>query len=249
MSVAERAETAGALCAAGPTTVETMTVGRQRPEYGVVFCELPPREARREAKPKPAAAPTSAGVRAHGTYAKAVVERCGCERCKPARTESNRRRRQAIARPDEVWLPYVSAEPARRHLAALSAGGMGLKTVARLSGVSHGSLSKIVYGEPGRGRPPSKRIRPATLSKILDVRVTHAGGAQRVDAAATWGLIEELVAAGYSRSFLARALGSRARHPSLQIGTTTVRASTARAVEDLHRRLMGRRPPGAGRSG
>ena len=236
--MAERAAAGLELTAVGRTTV-----GRRRAEYGVVFCELPPREPRRPAKANPAAAAAPPGQRAHGTYAKAVVERCGCELCKPARTAYNRRRRQAMARPDQVWLPYVSAEPARRHLAALSAAGMGLKTVARVSGVSHGSLSKIVYGEPGRGKAPSKRIRPETLSKILQVRVTHAGGAQRVDATDTWRLIEELVAAGYSRRFLARALGSRAQQPALQIGRTMVRASTARAVEDLHRRLMSRRPP------
>jgi hypothetical protein len=224
--------------------VGSAAVGRRRAEYGVVFCELPPRESRPPAKAKPAAAPAPTGERAHGTYAKAVVERCHCDLCKPARTAYNRRRRQAMARPDQVWLPYVSVEPARRHLAALSAAGMGLKTVARLSGVSHGSLSKIVYGEPGRGKAPSKRIRPATLSNILEVRVSHAGGAQRVDATETWRLIEELVAAGYSRRFLARALGSRAQKPSLQMGRTMVRASTARAVEDLHRRLMSRWPTG-----
>jgi hypothetical protein len=119
---------------------------------------------------------------------------------------------------------------------------MGLRTVARLSGVSHGSLSRIVYGEPGRGRAPSARIRPDTMRRVLAVRVAHAGGGQRVPASDTWRLIDEMVAAGYSRRFLARALGSRAEWPTLQIGKTRVRASTARAVEDLHRRLMSRPP-------
>jgi transcriptional regulator with XRE-family HTH domain len=172
-----------------------------------------------------------------------VVERCGCEACKAAKAAYNRRRSQAITRPDEVWLPYVSAEPARRHLAALSAAGVGLKTVARLSGVSHGALSKIVYGEPGRGRPPSRRVRPRTLEAILAIRVDDAGGKQRVDAARTWELIQELTVAGYTRGELARALGSRATVPTLQIGRQSVLASTARAVERLHRALM-RRPPG-----
>jgi hypothetical protein len=192
-----------------------------------MLCDLPP------------------GERAHGTHARAQ-QGCPCERCQAARAarrEYNRRRRQAIARPDSVWIPYVSAQPAREHLAALSAAGMGLRTVARLSGVSHGALSKIVYGEPGLGRAPSARIRPDAHRRILAVRVSHAGGGQRVQAADTWRLIDELVAAGYSRSFLARALGSRAGRPTLQIGRTRVRASTARSVEDLHRRLMSRPPP------
>ena len=244
--MAERAEGIGAIRSDPGRTRE----GRSpRVEYGLVFCELPPggslgggpKRPTRAPAPQP---PARRGGREHGTYAKAVVEGCDCELCREAKVAYNRRRRQAIARPDEVWLPYVSAEPARRHLAALSAAGVGLKTVARLSGVSHGALSKIVYGEPGRGRPPSRRVRPRTLEAILAVRVTDADGRQRVSAARTWQLIEELVAAGYSRGELARALGSTASAPKLQIGRHTVLASTARAVELLHRALIGRRPPG-----
>lgn len=224
-----------------------------RVDYELVFCELPPRERRpgRSAKPPPGAATavaaSDAGGRTHGTYAKAVAERCSCEACRAAKAAYNRRRNQAMARPDEVWLPYVSAEPARRHLEALSAAGVGLKTVARLSGVSHGALSKIVYGEPGRGRPRSRRVRPHTLRAILAVKVGDAAGRQRVSAARTWQLIDELVAAGYTRAELARGLGSTAAAPTLQIGRRTVLASTARSVELLHRRLMRRRPPRAPR--
>lgn len=235
---------------AGPARVTAgsrSTGGRRRATYGLVFGEPPspgPPQPRTE-PPSPRrrttidTKPTPAG-RAHGTYAKAVVEGCRCDRCKAARRDYDRTRRRAIARPDEIWLPYVSTVPARDHLAALASAGMGLRTVARLSGVSHGSLSKIVYGEPGRGRPPSRRIRPETLRRILAVRAVDARGGQRVDATPTWRLLDELVAAGYSRRLLARALGSQAEQPSLQLARTTMRASTARSVEDLHARLMGR---------
>lgn len=134
---------------------------------------------------------------------------------------------------------FVPAEAARRHLTALGAEGIGLNTVAGLSGVSHGSLSKILYGEPRRGRPPSRRIRRQTAERILAVSVEQASGGQRVDAGPTWALVEELVAAGYTRAELARLLGSTASSPSLQIGRRLVRASTARAVEALHARLLG----------
>jgi len=172
-----------------------------------------------------------------------VAEGCTCERCRAARRTYNRRRAQAIACPDEAWLPYVSAEPARAHLVKLGRAGVGLKAVARLSGVSNGSLTKIVYGQPAKGRPPSRRIRPQTLARILAVRVPGAGGGGRVEAGPTWALVEELVAAGYTRAFLARALGSRSAAPRLQLGRDTVRAGTARAVEDLHRRLVDQVPP------
>ncbi len=188
--------------------------GRQRPVYGVVFCEVPPAGQPGALRPGVAQRRVSGAEQAGGGGGVGS---------------------------------YVSAEPARRHLAALGRAGVGLKTVARLSGVSHGSLSKIVYGEPGRGRPPSRRIRVQTNERILAVTETQARGGQRVDAGPTWQLIEELVAAGYTRAHLARELGSQAASPTLQIGRRLVRASTARAVEELHRRLIGREGPGRGR--
>ncbi len=223
--------------------LQAMAGGRGLPQYGLVFCEQPPsvppgRPAKRAAR-STAPRTSRSAKRAHGTYAKALVEGCDCQACKAAKIAYSRRRKQAIAGGGETWTPFVDAEPARKHLAALSAAGVGLKSVVRLSGVSHGSLSKIVYGEPGRGRPPSRRIRPETLDKILAVKVTDAPGGQRVSARRTWQLVDELVAAGYTRAELAEAMGSRATTPALQIGRRTVRVSTAKAVERLHRDLLG----------
>ncbi len=73
-----------------------------------------------------------------------------------------------------------------------------------------------------------------------------AGFVKRNDPLADRARIEELVAAGYTRAHLARELGSQAASPTLQIGRRLVRASTARAVEELHRRLIG--SPGPGRA-
>lgn len=232
--------TVGAGVSGGP--VEGRTV-----RYGVVFCEFPPRRRAggpgKDPGPVGAKASKPAGERAHGTYAKAVLESCACEGCLAARREYRRRRYAAITRPDEVWLPYVSAEPARTHLAELGQAGVGLKAVAKLSGVSNGALSKIVYGDAGRSRPPSRRIRPETLRRILAVKASDATGGQRVDAAPTWALLDELIGAGHTGADLARALGSGAVDPKLQIGRVMVRASTARAVHDLHRRLLARPGP------
>lgn len=180
--------------------------------------------------------------RAHSTHAKYVVERCGCEVCREANRDYERRRGRAIARPDQVWLPYVPAGPARRHLAQLREQGVGLKTVSRLSGVSHGALSKIVYGDPARGQAPSRRVRAQTLAAILAVRLDHAQGGQKVPARPTWALLEELLAAGYTKGFLARAMGSSGANPALQVSRDRVRASTARAVEVLHARLIHQQP-------
>ncbi len=233
------------------TAGATTTKRSQAATYGLVFGEPPPQrrttgtattgggEPRRRVE-RPVA---SDSHRPHSTYAKYVVERCGCEPCGEANRDYERRRGRAIARPDEVWMPYVPAGPARRHLAELREQGVGLKTVSRLSGASHGALSKIVYGDPGRGQAPSRRVRPQTLAAILAVRLDQAQGGQKVPAGPTWALLEELLAAGYTKMFLARALGSTAANPALQVSRDRVRASTARAVEALHARLVHQQPP------
>lgn len=218
----------GKAMAGGAAGLGVDTETRRRPEFGIVFCELPPRDGP-GGGPGPSAQPRTGP---HATGGDESAD--GSDGGPPRRTPMG-------GAGDTV--PYVSAAAARAHLAALARAGVGLKTVARLSGVSHGSLSQIVYGQPRQGRPPSRRIRPQTLRSILAVTTTQARGGQRVDAAPTWTLVDELVAAGYSRRFLARALGSEAASPRLQLGKTLVRASTARAVEDLHRRLLKRPRP------
>ena len=226
-------------------------------QYEVEFGELPPpKRAKSGGRTRKTAARRRGGGecrerhvapeshRPHGSYAKYVLEKCRCERCTAANRDYERRRARAISRPDEVWLPFVPAGPARRHLEKLRKAGVGLRTVAALSGVSHGALSKIVYGDPQRGRRRSRRVRPQTLAAILAIEVEDARGGQKVAAGPTWALINELVAAGYSKADLARALGSKT--PALQLGRQRVLASTARAVEQLHARLIGRRPPQRG---
>lgn len=175
-------------------------------------------------------------MREHGTHAKYTVDRCRCEPCRRAQREYNRMRVRAIARPDEVWCPYVDAGPAREHVKWLATCGVGVKSLAKLSGLPHGTLSKLVYGDRARGMPPSRRIRPATAERIFAVLPNMAAGAQKVPAGPTWRLLEDLIGRGWSRAELARRLGNQG--PGLQVSRTAVRASTARAVERLHAELV-----------
>jgi hypothetical protein len=89
----------------------------------------------------------------------------------PSRTnEYNRHRNRMMAY--GRWQPYVDAQPAREHVLRLRAAGVGPKRIAELSGVPHGSLAKLIYGDPRRNLAPSKRIRPETEAKILAVEPT-----------------------------------------------------------------------------
>lgn len=150
---------------------------------------------------------------------------CRCDPCRDAQRVYNRELRQRIVP------AYVGATRARDHIAALAAAGVGLKQVARASGVSHGALSKLVYG-PGAGRPPSKRIRPETEQAILAVQPNAAAAGARVPAARTWELIDEMVAAGVPKVRIAELIGNRR---ALQLSRATVTADNAQAVAAVHR--------------
>lgn len=178
--------------------------------------------------------------RAHGTRAKYVVERCRCDACRACSSEYERMRSRAKRRAE--WFPYVPAGRARQHVRELATQGVGLKTVAKVSGVSHGSLSRLMYGDPKRGTGPSKRVRRETANAILAVNAAVVAGAQKIPAGPTWKLLDELIALGYTKTWIARELGTKG--PGLQIRKTAVRASTARKVEQLYRRVDGKPGPG-----
>ena len=54
----------------------------------------------------------------------------------------------------------------------------------------------------------------------------------------TWALLNELLAAGYTKTFLAKQLGSRSKTPSLQVEADRITALTASKVERLYRRIQ-----------
>ena len=170
-------------------------------------------------------------MRAHGTRAcyvhgPEVGSRNGGCRCEPCKAAN----RAAVAEAKDRTAPaYVSAGPARAHVEWLSGQGVGLKRVAKVSGVSHGSLWKIVYGRDGKR---SKRIRPATAERILAVTPADVADGAKVPAGATWERLDALIAAGVPKAELARRLGQKG--PGLQLSRAVVTAGHARAVAVMH---------------
>src|SRR5215470_3675578 len=112
--------------------------------------------------------------RRHGTRARYVLgpgpgrgPGCRCAAC----TAANRREAARVSRLRAYgrWAPFVDATPARAHVEALRAAGIGWKRVAAFAGVFTGAMSKLVYGGPS-GREPLRRIRLQTAAAILAVR-------------------------------------------------------------------------------
>lgn len=159
----------------------------------------------------------------HGTRACYVLDKCRCRPCRDATAaaEAERVRLKAYGRYDK----YVDAEPIRAHLKELAAYGIGLKRVARLTGVSTGVLSKIVFGTyervegPQRGRygrgelvrGPSMRVTRANAEKILGVKAVPANlGSVQPDHERTpiaRQHLQALVALGWSQQRLGNRLG------------------------------------------
>lgn len=164
-------------------------------------------------------------AREHGTNAKYHLEGCRCDRCIDAARTYQRGLRRRVAP------AYVGADPVRRHVKWLSSQGVGATEVCRASGVSHGALSKLLYGDPQRGQAPSMRVRPSTAEAIMAVTPADGAPGSFVPAGPTRAVVDRLVARGWTKMAIARALGQTGT--GLQLGDRYVTRRSARIVKGL----------------
>lgn len=180
---------------------------------------------------------------AHATYACYVLDACRCPPCATAARdyERNRVRAHAYGR----YAGLVDAEPARQHVEALTAAGVGLKRVAKVSGVAHGNLWKLMYGKrrPDGSMTPSRRVRWETAVRIMVVPIpdsptstTLSAGAS-VPAVGTRRRLQALLALGWSQSKLGERLGVEPGNFTALMKQTQVSARRARAVAALYDQL------------
>ena len=170
----------------------------------------------------------------HGDRARYVLDLCRCRPCRNAAAAYERQRSRLVAY--GTWVAYVDAGPVREHVAWLQANGMGARTIAAASGVSNGSITRLLYGAPDRA--PSRRVRGRTARALLAVRPAPRDGA-RVPARGTIRRLQALVALGWTQTELGRRL-------SWQVGNISrvchghrdcVSARLARQVADLYEEL------------
>lgn len=180
-------------------------------------------------------------MRPHGTSTRYVTG-CRCDECRQAirATESRHRRKIALHRWGAGPPTYVDAEPARAHVRALMAAGMGWQRVARTAGVSTGCVERLIYGRTDR--PPSARIRPDTARRILAVHAEPASGAL-VDATGSVRRVRALMVLGWSQSQLARHLGMQPLSVSQLLRRQTIRRATADRVRGVYDDLWDKPPP------
>ena len=185
--------------------------------------------------PRPASLPAFdvlAERHEHGTYTRYKCG-CRCDDCRKANRLYRRRRVRACLRGETNGL--VSATPTRRHLSALREAGVGRKTVHAVSGVAYSLLVRI-----GQGR--KTQIREQTARRVLAVKRTALREGARIDASATWRLINVLLDEWQlTRQELAELLGKKGNRPKLAISPTTVTLKTANRVRAVYQQLTGRK--------
>ncbi|WP_381801034.1 hypothetical protein [Streptomyces niveus] len=174
----------------------------------------------------------------HGTLHRRKTYKCDCEPCLARDREytNTRARLKAYGR----WQPFVDAEPTRQHLRMLMSYGIGWQRVSRMSGVSNGSVSQILYGSYGSSKSgPTKRVRTQTADRICAIRPTldNVAPSARIDATGTRRRLQALVANGWPQLRLGAQLGAHHRLVWGQIRKDIVEGATAHQVRDLYDQL------------
>lgn len=153
---------------------------------------------------------------------------CRCFACRRANSAYEAERK--IARATGEGNGIVPAGAARAHMKALSAQGVGRRSVGAASDVADTVLSGIISGRKAN-------IRAATERAILAVTADAAGDRALIPAKATWKLLDQLIADGYTRGYLAARLGSKSKTPALQLNREYVTVRNAHLVQRLFEQL------------
>jgi hypothetical protein len=120
---------------------------------------------------------------------------------------------------------------ARRHLRTLSKHGVGRRAVQAACDIGDTTLQEIRSGR-------KTHIRRETERRILAVTPEAVSDHALVPARQTIGRLCRLLDEGFTKTELARRLGSTARVPALQVKPGFITAKKAAQVERLYRMVM-----------
>ena len=161
----------------------------------------------------------------HGVRAR-YVQGCRCVPCRAANSRYATGR--TLERLKGNQNDCQQATEARSHLLMLQKKGVGYKQVAKKTGISPGIILNIRKGT-------RKNIRALTSRKILAVTADERAAAATVPARESWRRLRWLIEkGGFTKTALARMLGSKAKVPGLQVQKDRVRVKTARRIKRLY---------------
>lgn len=159
---------------------------------------------------------------------------CHCTPCTAAHRGYSQQRRERQAAADATGL--VDPARAQAHLRQLVDAGASRRAIARAAGVDRRVVAEALAG----GRQLQRAVEARLLAVTPTAVHAAAGPRSRVDAAPTWRLLDDLVARGWPKGWLARELGlGRA----LTLARDRVTVVNAARVAALHQRIGARRPP------
>jgi DNA-binding Xre family transcriptional regulator len=137
------------------------------------------------------------GPQKHGVRSTYVAGGCRCDACCAANTRYAKWR-------ELHGTVLVDSTPARDHIAALRAAGVGRRAIASRAGVSLTVVTRLAGVDRNR---PAHRVRPETLAAILAVTVDDLAPAAVVDALGTRRRLQALISIGWTQTDLARRIG------------------------------------------
>lgn len=154
---------------------------------------------------------------------------CRCADCRAANAAYERMRsaERKAGNADNI----VPADKARAHLLALSAAGVGRKSVRQATDINEAILQKIRSGV-------RTQIRRSTERRILAMPIAAdmlSDGAH-IDAGPSWALVAELVQAGFTKKRIAHELGQTGQ--GLQLGPKLITVRNADRLRRVHARLI-----------
>jgi hypothetical protein len=192
--------------------------------------------------------PIDLGGHRHGT-AKGIQAKCPCEECVEAARRSGRawlaKRRQVI--------DGVPAGLARHHINRLEQAGVKRTAIVAVSRVPLGVIRKVASGDwTSISRTHEAAIIALTVEQCEAVNtVVGSRGRlitaenERIDAAPTWAILDDLARRGFTKTWVARELGySR----GLQIRRDVVSRRIADSIADIAHRVGSRRAPATPRT-
>lgn len=156
--------------------------------------------------------------------------------------ENRRRKEVAYGRWQSTM---IDAEPARQHVKALMAAGLGSRRIAELSGVQRETMRWLTVGRSELGHGPAKRIRDTNAQRLLAIPIPDVphhlvAGGQKIPLLGTTRRLQALVAIGYTQVYLSDRIGLTASNATrLFTGRADfVTASAARRVEAVFNELQ-----------
>lgn len=143
----------------------------------------------------------------HGTRSR-YVSGCRCDECRRANREYERRRTMMkVAVECGAPSPMVDAEPVRRRIDDLLAGGYSRREICRITGLSRSALHSITTAHHRSGKPV-KMVRRETKDAIFAIRGRRSlSGHQVVSARWMAGQVERYLSLGMSVAGLSRVTG------------------------------------------